>query len=321
MVAVALLSNPTSTGNRASLPQIRNFCAERPEVFHYEVEHPGQTAAALESIARAKPRVLVINGGDGTVQAALTEMHNGGHFDGNPPPVAVLPSGKTNLIALDLGWTGDPLVALEEILRLAKTDMADHLVQRELIALTEGEHGNSAVLGMFLGGAGLADTILYCRHKIYPLGLPNAVAHFLAGVATIFGMITGFRGSMLPPKPNPVSVSLMREGQIQGRFAFLIVTTLERLVLGTRTTEGQHGLKLMAVEQSPMSLIRAGIASVRGRLGQVKLAGVHIEHGDMIRIESDRTSVILDGEEFHAITGRPIVLRSTAPMNFLRLAA
>ena len=145
MVAVALLSNPTSTGNRASLPEIRSFCAERPEVFHYEVEHPGQTAAALESIARAKPRVLVINGGDGTVQAALTEMHNGGHFDGNPPPVAVLPSGKTNLIALDLGWTGDPLAALEEILRLAKTDMADHLVQRELIALTEGEHGNSAV--------------------------------------------------------------------------------------------------------------------------------------------------------------------------------
>ena len=29
---------------------------------------------------------------------------------------------------------------------------------------------------MFLGGAGLADTMLYCRDKIYPLGLPNGLA-------------------------------------------------------------------------------------------------------------------------------------------------
>ena len=41
---------------------------------------------------------------------------------------------------------------------------------------------------MFLGGAGLADTMLYCRHKIYPLGLPNSVSHgltFLAYVAQL----------------------------------------------------------------------------------------------------------------------------------------
>ena len=46
--------------------------------------------------------MLAINGGDGTVQAVLTEIHNGGHFGDAAPPVAVLPSGKTNLIALDL---------------------------------------------------------------------------------------------------------------------------------------------------------------------------------------------------------------------------
>ena len=59
-------------------------------------------------IARVKPKVLVINGGDGTVQSALTELYHGGHFEGTPPPVAVLPNGKTNLIALDLGAEGRP---------------------------------------------------------------------------------------------------------------------------------------------------------------------------------------------------------------------
>jgi diacylglycerol kinase family enzyme len=321
MVAVALLSNPLSTGNRAILPAIRSFCAERPDLFHYEVERADQVASALEAIAQVEPRVLVINGGDGTVQATLTELHLTDPFKGNPPPVAVLPNGKTNLIALDLGAVGDPLAALERILLIAKTGVADHLVQRELIALTEGEQGNRPVLGMFLGGAGLADTILYCRHKIYPLGLPNGVSHVLAGIAVFFSLFSGLSGRFLPPKPSAVSVSLTREGQISGNFAFLIVTTLERMVLGAQTDPDQRGLKLMAVERSAWSLLRAFIASVRGKIGQQHIDGLHIENGDVIRIESEKTSVILDGEEFHASRGRPIVLRSTPPMNFLRLAA
>ena len=105
---IALLSNPRSTGNLAKLPRIREFCADHPDIFHYEVEHAHQIGEAMRTIAQVRPKVLAINGGDGTVQAALTELYNGGHFGDNPPPVAVLPSGKTNLIALDLGARGDP---------------------------------------------------------------------------------------------------------------------------------------------------------------------------------------------------------------------
>lgn len=322
MVSVALLSNPRSTGNRGMLPRIRAFCAGRPDVFHYEVEHVSQIAEALESIARVRPKVLVINGGDGTVQATLTELYNGGQFGRDPPPVAVLPNGKTNLIALDLGSSGDPLVALERIVALARTDLKPHVVERELIALTEGEAAiNRPVLGMFLGGAGLADVILFCRNKIYPLGLPNGVSHVLAGILVLFSAIFGVRGKYLPPAPQPVRVSLIREGQAPQRFAFLIVTTLEKMLLGGKSGGHASGLRLMAVDQSPLALVKALIASIRGQLGDRLVTGVHVEQGDVIRIESERSSVILDGEEFHALTGRPIVLRSTPPVSFLRLAA
>ena len=93
---IALLSNPKSTGNLAQLPRVRAFCAEHPDIFHYEVEQAAQIGEALKTIARVHPALLVINGGDGTVQVALTEIYNGGHFGETPPPVAVLPSGKTN---------------------------------------------------------------------------------------------------------------------------------------------------------------------------------------------------------------------------------
>ena len=176
MGRIALLSNPKATGNQSQLPRIRNFCAEHPDIFHYEVEKASQIGDALRTIARVEPKVLVINGGDGTVQVTLTEMFHGGYFDGEPPPVAVLPNGKTNLIALDLGASGDPLAALERIVEIVRIGVDDHIVARELISLTDDHASTPPVVGMFLGGAGLADAMLYCRNKVYPPGLPNGFA-------------------------------------------------------------------------------------------------------------------------------------------------
>jgi diacylglycerol kinase family enzyme len=320
MACVALLSNPRSTGNRALLPRVRAYCARNPDIFHYEVEEIGQIPDAMRTIARVSPKVLIINGGDGSVQAALTELHGGRYFGETPPPVAVLPNGKTNLIALDLGAQGDPLQALERIVELAQSDLAPHIVQRELIALSHGVDSRP-VLGMFLGGAGLADSILFCRTKLYPLGLPNGISHVLTALAVIMSVVLGIRAAFLPPRPAPVSVSLNRGGQFSGRFTLLIVTTLERLLLGSKA-EGDTGrLKLMAVEQGPATLFRAVLASIRGRLGRNRLQGVHIEQGDEIEIAGERSNVILDGELFEASAGKPIVLRTTPPVPFLKLAA
>jgi hypothetical protein len=301
---------------------VRSYCAEHPDVFHYEVEEVGQIARALEMIARVKPKVLVVNGGDGTVQAALTELYHGGHFKGTQPPVAVLPNGKTNLIALDLGASGDPLEALAEILELARGDLTDHVVARELIALSEGGENARPVIGMFLGGAYLAETILYCRHKIYPLGLPNGLSHFLAAIAAIFSVLFGLKADFLPRRSEAIRISLIRDGELKGRFSVLIVTTLEKLLLGGKVrTEGSGRLKMMAVDHRPWVLVRMVVASLFGRLGKNRMAGIHISNGDIIRIDGGRSNVILDGEVFEADADHPIVLRSTPPVPFLKLAA
>lgn len=322
MVSVALLSNPKSTGNRQTLPRVRSYCANHPDIFHYEVEHVDQIGRAFQTIARVNPAVIVINGGDGTVQASLTELYQGEHFCGRVPPIAVLPNGKTNLIALDLGIHGDPIKALERILEIAKSGVEDHVVARELIALTDGHAESRPVLGMFLGGAGLADTMLYCRNQIYPLGLSNGLSHFITALAVVFSLLFGIRARFLPPSSKPVRISLIRDGQLAGRFSVLIVTTLEKLLLGVQTgSTGRGTMKLMAVDQSVIALLRLVWGSISGRIGKARMQGIHLEQGDVIRIEGERSSVILDGELFEASEGKPIVLRSTAPVPFLRLAA
>jgi hypothetical protein len=121
-----------------------------------------------------------------------------------------------------------------------------------------------------------------------------------------------------------VKISVLRSGELQGQFAFLMVTTLQRLLLKGRMPGGGARvgkMQLIVIERNLGSLLSALIAAVRGRLGRDQLHGVHLERGDEIRIEGDHSSVILDGELFEAETNRPIVLTPTAPMPFLRLAA
>ena len=323
MASVALLSNPRSTGNRALLPQVREYCAAHPDIFHYEVEDVDQIGEAIRTIAMVSPRIVAINGGDGTVQAALTELYSGGHFCGSPPPFAVLPNGKTNLIALDLGAEGDPIKALKRVVELVESGgLENHVIERQLIALDSG--GTRPVLGMFLGGAYLADVMLYCRNRIYPLGLPNGLSHFLAAVLGLFAIIFGIGGGRLPPKPEPMTVSLIRQGVLKGKFSLLIVTTLEKLLLSIRTSDGggtNGHMQLLATDSNVGAVFRMLSATWRGTLGQRQLEGVHFQQGDEIRIEGDRSNVILDGEIFQAKNGMPIILTSTQPVPFLRLAA
>ena len=318
---IALLSNPKSTRNLAELSRIRDYCADHPDIFHYEVERADQIGEALRTIARVRPKMLVINGGDGTVQSALTGMHNGHYFGDRPPPVSVLPSGKTNLIALDLGVRGDPIAALERLVEIAQGDLAPHIVAREVIALRK-DGVDRPVIGMFLGGAGLADTMLFCRDKIYPLGLPNGLSHVLAGIALFARLLLKLKASFLPPPPQPTELVLRKRGRLSGRFVFLAVTTLEKLLLASQLRgEGRGRMKLVAIEERPVSVIRAIFAGIVGGYRGQRVRGIHFAEVDEIEIGGDSSSVILDGEVFCTEKGRPIRLKPTEPLSFVKLAA
>ena len=319
---IALLSNPKSTGNKAELWRIREYCSDHPDVFHYEVEGVSQIGDAMRTIARIHPRVLVINGGDGTVQTTLTELYNGAHFGDEPPPVAVLPSGNTNLIALDLGARGDPIATLERLIELARADdLASYTVPRELIALHRGED-ERPIVGMFLGGAGLADTMIYCRKKIYPLGLPKGVSHVITALALVAKLFTRAKASFLPDL-TPMHVHVRdQEKTTSGHFSLLAVTTLEKLLMqGDVGGRREGALKLIAIEERPVSFIRAFAASLSGKLGSMNLRGVHFDVADEITIHGDRSHVILDGETFQTEMGEPIRLRPAQPLSFVKLAA
>jgi hypothetical protein len=323
MTAVALISNPRSTRNGKLLPEIRTFVANTPSVFHVELHDVGEIQDALKLIAQVRPKVLVVNGGDGTVQAVLTSLYHDKPFGDTPPPVAIMPNGKTNLIAADLGVSGAPLRVLARLVQLAATNQIErHTVKRALISLEDGKR-RKPVLGMFLGGAGLKNSILFCREKIYPLGLPNGISHILTYLAFAWSILIGGASKYAPVQTDRLRITTLKSGAMEGTFTVLMVTTLDSLVLGMKSAANdvEGGLKMLCMEEKRSTVFKAlGTALIR-KLGRVHVDGLHMRNSDEIRLDGNRPSVILDGELFQAAPGRSLILRTTEPQSFVSLAA
>ncbi len=317
MAKIALISNPQSTGNRALLTQVRDFAAAHG-IAHYQIDDVAEVPAALRLITRSRPDIIAINGGDGTVHRALTELHSGGYFDHPVPPVAVLPNGRTNLIANDLGCGDDPIAALSRLAAMPAEAVEAHVVSRQLIRLSTAG-GGAPVYGMFLGGAGLAEIILFCRRRLYPLGLPNWLAHFIALLVLFSAMLIG---SGRAGDGGRLTVSMARAGQIEGRFAALLVTTLDRLLLNV-TAYDRHpaGLRMMVIDRRRSTVAQVLIALVRGSLGSRPFHGLHLGEGDEIRIDGNRPRVILDGEYYRAGVGETLTLQAAPAVRFVSFAA
>ena len=74
-VRIGILNNPLSGGNRSGLKKIREAAAAaQPEVLQREVQTPSDVSETLADFARREVNIVVVNGGDGTVQAALAAI-------------------------------------------------------------------------------------------------------------------------------------------------------------------------------------------------------------------------------------------------------
>jgi hypothetical protein len=315
---IAVISNPMSDGNKVHRGRVRRFCATRPEVAHFEIAGPGDLDTILARVTTSGFRAIAINGGDGTVHCVLTRLFGEEAPSGTIPPIAVLPSGRTNLIAKDLGAMSDPIAALEHLIALADQGLSGHLVKRQLISLDTGD--GPPALGMFFAAGALADALLYCRHKIYPLRLPNWLAHLLTVIAGIVSVITNSTSRFLPPMPREARVSVGGE-TLDGRFQVLMVSTLKALVLTGSLTPPRTGtLGLIAMERRRLTVVRSLLAGFMGRAGRKPIPGLHFVAGDTIRFDHNVPDAIMDGETFRAAPGRGLELKPGPNVRFVDLS-
>lgn len=313
---IALLSNPLSTRNRKHFDDIRVLASRTRNVFHYEISTISDIPGALKQFAHTKPDILIINGGDGTIQATLTHLVKARPFE-HMPPLAILPCGKTNMIARDMGLGGNPLRVFRRLVRHLHNGTLDGRVSER--ALIEMENGTEAKrIGMFFGGAGVVNGILYCRKRIYPLGLPNILSHPLAIITLLVSAMTGGNRENSATYAQLMELQADDEGPTRGRYLACVVTTLDRLLLGMRPygRKGKGGLGYSVIEHRPGAILRALCGLVIGRFGRRSIKGVHAGRCDTLVIRG-ADPVTLDGEIYHPGAEQEIILRVTGTLPFV----
>jgi hypothetical protein len=113
-IRIGMLNNPLSGGNQNGLQKIRRAAAKaHPQVFQREVQTPTDVVETLADFAQQEVNILVVNGGDGTVQAALTAIFHKNFFERGPVLAVLRSAGTTSMIAGDIGLKGPRESALQ----------------------------------------------------------------------------------------------------------------------------------------------------------------------------------------------------------------
>ena len=267
---------------------------------HLLVETPAERSELQDVLARfAERRVdyIVVAGGDGTVRDVLT--CGAGYFGEAWPPLIIVPCGKTNALAVDLGlparWT------LEEALEAVA---AGRIEQRRSLVVAQRDNADARVQGFVFGGGAYAAAI-QLGQRAHDKGAFNnlavAVTAFWAFLQTAFGNAGNpwRRGS-----PMRIHDAQGRElahsgfGRPDERH-LVFASTLGRFPAGMRPFgNGGEGLRAAVIDSTHhglllrLPLIFRGIVSAR-----MRRFGYHVIDADGLQVEiADR--FILDGEAF-----------------------
>ncbi|WP_374943250.1 diacylglycerol kinase family protein [Sphingomonas sp.] len=258
---------------------------------------------ALAMFARTGVNALVIDGGDGTVRDVLTAAAF--HYRGIFPTVAVLPSGKTNALATDLGlpqgWTEQAAV---DALRAGRTQERGPLeIWRPGMAIAEHRG--------FIFGAGAFVRATALAQDTHRLGAFNGLAVGLSVAGAVAQTLFG-RSDNVWRRGTPMRIAPAGAPATEGAKYLFFGSTLTRLPLDLRPFgEPRSGLKTLCIDAPP-----AGLALALPAV----LAGYDLPAGGGYRRDDSESmaltvgsDIILDGETF---PGGEMTLRHGAPIRF-----
>ncbi|MET3666007.1 diacylglycerol kinase family enzyme [Caulobacter sp. 1776] len=286
MTRIGVVRNPKSHGNQVRPP------GPAPEGVRL-VEPFGREAlkTALEEFARDGLDLLIIDGGDGTVRDVISLLPH--TFGEDLPVLAVLPSGKTNVLAMDLGTPRD--WRLEEALIAAQR--AEPTMKSRPPLRVSWADGRPCLQGFFFGvGALVKATNLAQRAHRVGVFHNFAVAVTIA-TATFGALFGGARDEWREGVPAKLSL----DGQTQPgdeRFA-VVATALKRLPFGLKPFGvPREGLKLLDVDAPPRRLLKAVPMVLSGK-AEPQLEGMGYRRRDPSVVSlGGGAPFVLDGEVY-----------------------
>jgi len=311
-VRIGLLNNLRAGRSNRQVWRILRLLKSYPEVAHVETTSVRSVPEALASLSRQNIELLVVNGGDGTLQYTLTQMLTTDEFP-RIPMVAPLRGGRTNMTAMDIGAHRDPIQGLQGLLDDVKAGrIEDRLVNRPLLRV-ETPRDRRIHYGFFFG-AGMIHRAIDLTHSLFPRGKSQGT--FGAGLVTaglILRSIANRRDGVLTPD----KAQILLDGELVGggEFKLIIASSLQRLFLGINPFWGPEKapVRFTALESNckrtgaaapgilrgkPRAFVRpeAGYTSRNVEVAELRIdAGFNVDgetipprSGEIVRISGDR---------------------------------
>ncbi len=320
MSQIGLISNIRSQRNRRGMPAIRDVLARYPQVLHGEVDRIEDIVPILQTFARREVDHVIVNGGDGTVQAILTELRNGAAFE-HFPSLSILPGGMTNLIAHDVGLKGRRDRSLARLIEATTAGNGVVRLTRSVLSMTCAPD-RPPTHGMFLGTAAFHRGILFSRQRVHSLGLERSAATGLALGLILLRAMIGRSGIDRLIQGERIEIALDGQRVEEARDYFLVLaTTLDRLTLGLMPFWGGGGsgtCRYTSIVSPPQRLHRALLPALRGR-PRPWMAESGYASGLAEEIALRMTCpIVFDGQIFTPEPDFPVIIRADHKVVFLR---
>jgi hypothetical protein len=264
---IGLITNPNS-GPKAN-PHTRHML-QRSAAFHLipvaETHSEAEIGDALHAFARAGVEVLVIHGGDGTVDAVLTRLRTETIFE-TEPVLALLPGGTTNMTHGDVGIQRSAKRALGDIAAACFNGLPTFGVHARRPIRVERTDANRAFYGFFFATAAIPRVIRLTRERLHKRGVTGKIGEILALAWSLPRLLTGRVEADTVLHPDHVRYALDGEMWREGHAVVLLATSLKRLVLGMRPAPPGKTMGVAALMWPYRGLARRLPGFLRGRGG------------------------------------------------------
>lgn len=315
---IAVLNNLRAGKNEAEVSRILSLLRSYPDVLHIETDHAHALPEALAEIARQNVNLLVVNGGDGTLQFALTEILSTGEFE-RIPMIAPLRGGRTNMTALDLRARRNPVKGLRDLLEDARAGrLAERMVQRPVLR-AETLKAHHLQYGMFFG-AGMIHRAVEMTQRVFPQGKSQGV--FGAGLVTA-ALCTRVAMSDTKGILTPDKIGILVDGEMvpHGEFHLVIASSLDRLFLRMNPFWGREdgGVRFTSMASNSLKMRSAIPGILRGKPNDLVRPenGYCSANADKVELRFD-CGFTIDGEFFEPIPDEVVTITADRRITFIR---
>lgn len=299
---IGILSNLRAGQSDAHVPRLRSFLTAHPDVVHVETHAPDEVPEALSDLADQDVELLLLYGGDGTLQRVLTEILGDRRFGDRVPMIAPLRGGRTNLTALEIGTQRDPVQGIADVLKAVETGRLDERLSPRHVLHVTSQRGDVDEYGMIFGG-GTIYRAVELVHRSFPTGRAQGVfgsTVVLGGLLLKRAFQRNHNGQYTRDK---IQIFLDDQPAEEDEYLLVITSTLRHIFLRIRPFWGQ--------EPAPVCFTSVATGARRFALAIPRLLSG--KPGGSVTPERGYTSRNLHQVELHLDCGFVIDGELTAP--------